>query len=293
MVAPGTYQGAGNTDIDTGGKAITVLGSGGAAVRATPAAQLRDGLGAPTTTIDCEGPPTAFGQLCRGFVFHSGEGSDTIVSGFHILHGHATGSSSVTVDAYGIAGGAAVGGCVLVAGGATPTLRHMTFTSGYTTWHGGCLAIMQLGSHPLLFDVAFGSCRAGAYGGAIYTHKLEGSVSLEGGYISSCSGTRGGGIALGQVPALAAAVVPTFLDLVIDGCESRSAGGGGMSIYAQGVVLGDPARVNETTVVLCAHTDKYMYCTNRPTVTSPPSPLLHRQSQTTTPTWMPQVVEAS
>ncbi|UCD00144.1 MAG: hypothetical protein JSW66_09735 [Phycisphaerales bacterium] len=67
-VAPGTYAGDGNRDIDFRGKAITV----------------RSAQGPEATTIDCEGH--------RGFYFHSAEGPDSVLRGFTIIGAVAPGS---------------------------------------------------------------------------------------------------------------------------------------------------------------------------------------------------------
>jgi parallel beta-helix repeat protein len=67
LVGDGVYTGLGNKDLDFTGKAITVISVNG-----------------PTNTIiDCE-------DSGRGFYFHNGEGSDSIVSGFTIKNGLTT-----------------------------------------------------------------------------------------------------------------------------------------------------------------------------------------------------------
>jgi len=67
LVGDGVYTGLGNKDLDFKGKAITVISVNG-----------------PTNTIiDCE-------DSGRGFYFHNGEGSDSIVSGFTIKNGLTT-----------------------------------------------------------------------------------------------------------------------------------------------------------------------------------------------------------
>ena len=68
-VAPGTYSGAGNRDIDFKGKAIVVYGAGQAEV----------------TVIDCGG--TA-GSHHGGFLFHTGETGESIVAGFTIINAY-------------------------------------------------------------------------------------------------------------------------------------------------------------------------------------------------------------
>ena len=66
LVASGTYTGPGNKNLDFQGKAITV----------------RSADGPETCIIDCEGAG-------RGFIFHSGETSLSIVDGFTITNGLA------------------------------------------------------------------------------------------------------------------------------------------------------------------------------------------------------------
>ena len=68
LVAAGTYTGAGNRDIDFGGKNITVVSQSGAA----------------DTIIDCEGDDS---DNHRGFYLHSGE-SHAVISGLTIENGY-------------------------------------------------------------------------------------------------------------------------------------------------------------------------------------------------------------
>lgn len=69
-VAPGTYKGSGNTDIDFLGKAITIYSS----------------QGAEKTFIDCE-------NTHRGFYFHTYEDSNSVLRGFTIQNGKQTNSN--------------------------------------------------------------------------------------------------------------------------------------------------------------------------------------------------------
>ena len=71
IVAPGTYTGDGNRDIDFLGKPITV--------RSTDP---EDPCVVAATVIDCE---DIAGH--RGFYFHSGEGPNSVLSGFTIKGG--------------------------------------------------------------------------------------------------------------------------------------------------------------------------------------------------------------
>lgn len=70
LIAPGTYTGDGNRDIDFKGKAITVEGEGG------PRACI----------IDCQGSEA---ERHRGFYFHSGEDANSILEGVSIINGYA------------------------------------------------------------------------------------------------------------------------------------------------------------------------------------------------------------
>jgi hypothetical protein len=67
-VADGTYTGPGNRDIDFKGKVITV----------------RSENGPDNCVIDCQG---SVAEPHRGFFFYSGEGEDSILSGFTITNG--------------------------------------------------------------------------------------------------------------------------------------------------------------------------------------------------------------
>jgi len=70
LVAPGTYMGGGNRDIDFAGKAITV----------------RSKDGPRTCIIDCQGSEA---DPHRGFYFHSGEDANSILQGVSIINGYA------------------------------------------------------------------------------------------------------------------------------------------------------------------------------------------------------------
>ncbi|MHC4647349.1 MAG: choice-of-anchor Q domain-containing protein, partial [Planctomycetota bacterium] len=75
LVAAGTYAGAGNTDLDFGGKAVVLYGPNGPAM----------------TIIDCN-------DSARGFDFHSGETSATAVLGFTITRGFGDYGGAVRCD---------------------------------------------------------------------------------------------------------------------------------------------------------------------------------------------------
>ncbi len=70
IVADGIYTGPGNRDIDFKGKAITLYSENGP----------------ENCVIDCQGKRR---QYHRGFYFHSGEGSNSVLDGFTIINGYA------------------------------------------------------------------------------------------------------------------------------------------------------------------------------------------------------------
>ena len=75
IVAPGTYTGLGNRDIDFVGKAITVR-----------SVAPNDPNTVSSTIIDCDG---RFEEPHRGFYFHSDEDGNSVLSGLTITNGYA------------------------------------------------------------------------------------------------------------------------------------------------------------------------------------------------------------
>ncbi len=180
LVAPATYTGAGNRNLDFGGKAIT----------------LRSESGPELTIIDCE-------SQGRGLWFHIGETAAAVVEGFTITRGLAdtgggllaTGAATsptilrcvfTTNVAFDIGGGALfiAGGapqfteCVFAAndashgaGGAaycesaTPAFNGCRFTGNHATFMGGAISATQ--SNPTFLDCIFAGNSTLAYGGAI------------------------------------------------------------------------------------------------------------------------------
>ncbi len=105
-IADGTYSGAGNKNLDLGGKAITVRSASG------------DPAGC---VIDCEGDG-------RGFYFHSGEDPDTIVEGLTVTNGFADSADP---------GGEAGGGVYCEAG--DTLLSNCWIIRNDATWDGGAI----------------------------------------------------------------------------------------------------------------------------------------------------------
>ncbi len=91
LVAPGTYYGAENQNIDFRGRDIV----------------LRSEAGPEATIIDCE-------NIDRAFYLRAGETNSAVIDGFSVLRGMAT-----YLDPYGVVGGA------VVCASSSPTIRNM------------------------------------------------------------------------------------------------------------------------------------------------------------------------
>lgn len=82
LVAPGTYTGEGNRDINFRGKAITVKSEGGP----------------ETCIVDCQ---SSREEYHRGFNFNNGEDTNSIAQGFTIINGYALHGGGILCDASG------------------------------------------------------------------------------------------------------------------------------------------------------------------------------------------------
>ncbi len=156
LVADGTWTGPGNKNLDFRGKAITVTSENGAEF----------------TIIDCEGNG-------RGFIFQSGEGEDSVVSGFTITNGYIDGmngggidcwaSSSPTITNCTISGNTANGGGGIACEGSSPTITNCTI-SGNTAARGGGGGIdCYYGSSPTITNctISDNTARERSSGGGI------------------------------------------------------------------------------------------------------------------------------
>ncbi|HIJ69774.1 MAG TPA: hypothetical protein HPP87_00250 [Planctomycetes bacterium] len=167
VINPGTYSGPGNYSISFKGKAITVQST-----------DPGDPYVVNTTVIDCQGSPST-----RGFVFHSGETSDSKLTGLTITGGdnflgggiYCYNSSSPAISKCVITANSAVfGGAVAVGNNnSQPTISACTITENSAMVGGG--AIYCIGSGP-----RFESCIiAGNFaprGGAVYSHNPGNSI---------------------------------------------------------------------------------------------------------------------
>ena len=116
VVADGIYSGAGNLNIDFGGKPVT----------------LRSLNGPRRTVVDCAGQG-------RGFVFTSAEGTDSVLAGITVRNGVAEAGAGIYCDSAGptiascivsgnvvrVEAGNALGGGIACVGSASPVLEHV------------------------------------------------------------------------------------------------------------------------------------------------------------------------
>ncbi|MHC4659606.1 MAG: S8 family serine peptidase [Planctomycetota bacterium] len=156
------YTGEGNRDIDFRGKAIIV----------------RSENGPENCIIDCEGTKE---DPHRGFYFHSGEDSNSILSGFTITNGYAFGSSYQDRSGGAIRCGNSspmVANCIITgnagnwdAGGifnyySSPTVSKCTFIKNWAVANDGG-AISNEYSSPTITNCKFVGNSAYDWGGAI------------------------------------------------------------------------------------------------------------------------------
>ncbi len=182
LVAPGTYSGALNTNLDFAGKSLTLTSESGAGA----------------TAIDCQGGT-------RAFSFTSGEDTTSVVSGFTILDGYEETSGGAVYcygsspklsecrfigNAAGTAGNGGLGGAVYVeqseiivedclfrdntaddgagmfARNSISTVRNTRFVDNAATNGGGGLRILYNGG--TIVGCTFAGNTAPTYGGGVF-----------------------------------------------------------------------------------------------------------------------------
>ncbi len=155
IVAPGTYF---EHDLDLGGKAITVTSSGGPA----------------TTTIDALG-------LGHIFIATGGEGADTVIEGFTLTGGDATGGPNSGDDR---------GGGIWIEN-SSPTVRNCTFRMNDAVFGG---AMWINGGAPSIEDCVFDDNFSTLRGGAVYLNNADGTQITGCLFTLNEAGTSGAGI---------------------------------------------------------------------------------------------------
>ncbi len=180
LLGDGVFNGDGNRNIDFLGKAIT----------------MRSRTGSPTDcVIDCHWYAHTW---CRGFVFESGEGSDSILEGVTIRNG-------VCNDEYSSRYGAGIM-C-----SASPTISNCIIEDCVVGGHGGGIACSGEGCSPTIT-------------GCVFRHNRSEETAVTSAY--------GGGI------FCANGATPVFTDCVIRGNRSETWAGGIFTYYADPVFIG-------------------------------------------------------
>ena len=133
IIAPDTYTGDGNRDIDFLGKAVTVR-----------SIDPNDPNIIAATIINCNGTEA---EPHRGFYFHSGEDCNSVVSGFTITNGYANRGGGIY--------------CV----SSNPTLIKCIFSGNSSRYDGG--GVYNYASSPTISNCTFSKNSAGEEGGGI------------------------------------------------------------------------------------------------------------------------------
>ncbi len=154
LVANGTYSGAGNTNLNFLGKAITVKSSGGAG----------------GCVINC-------GNSSRAFHFSMLEGPTSVVDGFTIRNGFS-----------GDKGGG------IYCQSSTPTILNCIFDNNVCLGEGGAICCTQLLLFDMTITGCSFTNNSAAAGGGIYCSENTRAVTVNGGIFSANSAVSGGGI---------------------------------------------------------------------------------------------------
>jgi len=230
LVADGTYSGDGNRNIDFLGKAILATSENGAG----------------STILDCEGTSSA---TRRGFHFHSGEDSMSVLRGFTIMNGYARvtapappsgcgggivirTSSSPTVEDCVIRECTAemYGGGMFVYSESCPRVTNCTFAGnrvihGFTlSGYGGGLSLYQK-SHARIIGCTFSENEASDLGGGIAVNYLSSPLIKDCLIEDNIAMDNGGGICSGG-SAWGENCSPDIVECEIAGNSAATLGGG-------------------------------------------------------------------
>jgi len=171
IVAPGTYTGPGNRDIDFLGKVIIL--------RSTDP---NDPNIVAATIIDCNGTKD---EPHRGFYFHSSEGPYSILAGITITNGYGPYKEISTYMR-------SVGGAIYLEG-SSPTIRNCFITGNSAYWYGG--AIYCISSNPQIKEcVISNNFSENNSGGAISCYANSSPSIIDCTITGNSAGRSGGGI---------------------------------------------------------------------------------------------------
>jgi predicted outer membrane repeat protein len=137
-LADGIYSGAGNCDLDYGGRAITIRSQSG---------------DAELCVIDCQGSPT---DEHRGFRFQSGEAPSSVLQGITIANAYVASYS---------------GGAIWCSDGSSPTIDHCVFRDNNTEVSGGAIYCSSESNPLIAFSTFYGN--GAENGGALHAYESD------------------------------------------------------------------------------------------------------------------------
>jgi hypothetical protein len=215
IISTGTYSGPGNYNIDFKGKVITVCGT-----------DPYDPCVVGSTVIDCNGNG-------RGFGFHSGEGSSSVLAGVTITNGYAANGGGI----YNTMSSPTISGCVFRGNSADstdgkgggiynyrsrPTVSNCMFT-GNSAHYGGGMYNYKSSSDPVLSNCLFIGNDAVA-GGAMYNCDRSDPTITNCSFISNSAGPRSDAVGgIRNQGAVSGGCSPTITNCILWG---NSDGGG-------------------------------------------------------------------
>lgn len=172
LVADGTWIGADNKNLDFKGKAITVQSENGPA----------------NCIIDCE-------YDGRGFYFHTGEGVNSVLSGFTITNGsasgiHCTAAPTITncIITYNTSGGEGGG---ISCSGQNPTISNCIISYNFSSSNGGGICCRE--NSPTIIDCKISFNTSNGSGGGVFSYG-NGHPTITNCTIDNNTAHSGGGI---------------------------------------------------------------------------------------------------
>jgi hypothetical protein len=249
LVAPGTYTGIGNHDLDFGGKAILLRSSGGATA----------------TTINCAGAG-------RGLNFITGEGPNTVVDGFTVTAGfllqpagkpsselaarlHARYPEHLRKGELAAKAGGGESGAAILCIASAPTIKNCRFINNHALAGGAVAVVNSLG---IRFEGCyFSGNRADSDGGGILavgsTLNLS-SCTFHGNHAGDAGFGQGGGINTDNGWLIATDCTFTNNEARSTGDDFQTGADGG-GLYASGTYTGLTSCHFENNAALATNDD--------------------------------------
>jgi hypothetical protein len=205
LIAPGTYTGDGNRDINFRGKMLA----------------LRSESGPDRCIIDCNG---TMAEPHRGFIFCSGEGADSVLDGLTITGGYGPVNLERRPKD-------AVGGAILCLG-SSPTVNNCTIRENFASNGGGICS--GEGSSPAILNSRI--MHNTGYGGAIYCYLSNPTIAncVINNNITLLYCDPGNGLCLGKGAAGISSDFssPMILNCII--CNNTASGSAGALFFYRG-----------------------------------------------------------